>query len=405
MSDNKNIHICLVSAQILANLIPILMDKPEKVILISTKTMMKNGLTKRFQDILSKHDIEYDLYEGMPSTNMPDISNYVADTVVDIQEKYADYNLIYNITGGTKLMSQGFTQGFTEIAKVDDQLIYTDTQHGVIEYLGKNKRQPTPLQAVLTITDYFKANGANYKQAFSDNNNFEEKINARKAVTKYMGENAQILQSLIRDLNGLAHGAGKNKQGALQKVSYNEYKLSRPTQYLKKQPQNERQTLLKKLNDKGILKWKNGKNNQEITFVDVEKTLYIAGGWLEEYVYHIAKDTKPDEVKSGVKISWEHSQKTHNELDVVIIHNNRLLIIECKTSTFGGQLKEKDSGILYKIDSLGEDLKGLYGKVWLVSAQNTKDNMRDRAKDRQIKIIETDGLKNLRKDILDWMAG
>jgi len=98
MSDNKNIHICLVSAQILANLIPVLMDKPEKVILISTKTMMKNGLTKRFQDILQKEKITYDVFEEMPSTNMVDIYNFALETSELIQEKYPDSILTLNAT-------------------------------------------------------------------------------------------------------------------------------------------------------------------------------------------------------------------------------------------------------------------------------------------------------------------
>jgi cell division protein FtsB len=373
------------------------MDKPDKVILVATKTMMDNGMVKRFQDILKTHAIKHQLYEAMPSTNMPDIYEYALTTSENIQNEHSGAELILNATCGTKLMSQGFI----EVMEDDAKIIYTDTQHNKLEYLGKNKKS-IKLKSVLNIEDYFQANGAKYHQSLNDKENFEKDIAARKAITKYIAQNSEILQSLIRNLNGLVHGSVKEK-GALRKINRREYELSRPTQYLKKQPQGERQELLKMLTKNKFIKWKNGEKSKEITFLGINKALYIAGGWLEEYVYHIVKDEKPDHVKSGVKISWMQSTKTHNELDLVAVHNNRMLIIECKTSTFGGLLKEKDANILYKIDSLGEDLKGLYGKVWLVSAQNTKPEMRDRAKDRNIKIIETSNLKNLRQEIKNWM--
>ncbi len=98
----------------------------------------------------------------------------------------------------------------------------------------------------------------------------------------------------------------------------------------------------------------------------------------------------------------DHSRKTHNELDLVLVHNNRMLIIECKTMRFGNN-QQKDSDVLYKIDSLGDDLKGLYGELWLVSAREPSDNMRDRAKDRRINIIAPAELKNFRSRLQQWM--
>jgi len=382
----QKIHICLVSAQILANIIPILMDKPSTVILISTKTMQQNGTVQRFEKILDDHDIEHESYDDMPSTNMSDIYEYAQETSIKIQDQYPEHDLILNTTGGTKLMSQGFI----EVMEEDVTLIYTDTQHNRLEYLGKkNTKTPIDLQNVLDIKTYLKAYGANFKQALSEQETWITDINKRKAVTKYLGNNAEKLSGLISNLNYLANEKALAEDGLLVK----------PTQYLNTTPKGEWSEALKELNKAGILKWKKG---TEITFIDEEKTRYLSGIWLEEYVYHLAKDENPDDLHSGVKISWENSTKTHNELDLVMVHNNRMLIMECKTVKFGKN-KQKDIDILYKIDSLGDSLKGLFGQLWLVNAQIAHTDMRDRAKDRRITIIDPSDLKQLRKKIRDWM--
>ncbi len=379
-------HICLVSAQLLANIIPILMDKPSKVILISTQMMRQNGTVQRFEKILDDHDIEHELYVDMPSTNMPDIYEYAQETSIKIQDQYPDHELILNTTGGTKLMSQGFI----EVMEEDVTLIYTDTQHNRLEYLGtKNTKTPIDLQNVLDIKTYLKAYGANFKQALSEQETWITDINRRKAVTKYLGNNAEKLSGLISNLNYLANEKALTEDGLLVK----------PTQYLNTTPKGEWSEALKELNQANILKWKKG---TEITFIDEEKTRYLSGIWLEEYVYHIAKDENPDDLHSGVKISWENSTKTHNELDLVMVHNNRMLIMECKTVKFGKN-KQKDTDILYKIDSLGDSLKGLYGQLWLVNAQTAHNDMRDRAKDRRITIIDPTHLKQLREKIREWI--
>ena len=382
------IHICLVSQQLLANYIPVLFDKPEMVCLISTVSMEKNGMKARFISMLDRLDIQYTTYDNMPSTDMQSIYEYALETSESIQEKHPNAELILNITGGTKLMSQGFS----EVMNGDAKLIYTDTQHHRLEYIGaKNNKPPRTLPSVLGIQDYLKAYGANYKQSLSDQNDWQEKILQRKNLTKYLGQNAESLSNLIGNINYLVSKA----------LSDNGNEIEKPVQYLNKHPLGDWHIALQKMQQSRLLEWD---KDTEIRFIDVEAARYLGGIWLEEYVYHIAKDEQPQEVSSGVKVSWDHSRKTHNELDLVLVHNNRMLIIECKTMRFGNN-QQKDSDVLYKIDSLGDDLKGLYGELWLVSAREPSDNMRDRAKDRRINIIAPAELKNFRSRLQQWMQG
>jgi hypothetical protein len=379
-----NIHICLISKQLLPNYIPLLMLKPDHVCIVSTALMQNNGMTKRFIKMLKAKEISYETYTDMPSVNMPAIYDYALEVSSNLQENHPNATIILNITGGTKLMSQGFA----EVMSDDARFIYTDTQHNKLEYIPA-KQAPDTLAGVLTIPDYLMANGAYYHHALSEDAEWLATANNRKAVTKYIGQQAEALDSLLGVINYLANSA----------LSEDGKTLEHPEQYLRESPRGIWKTTLQRYHDAALIHW-NG--NKTITFTSAENTRYLGGIWLEEYVYHIAADEKPDDVQSSVKISWEKSSSTHNELDVLLVHNNRMLVIECKTMRFGLQ-QQKDTDVLYKIDSLGDDLGGLYGKIWLVSAREPTKNMLDRAKDRHIDIISPLALKNLRQTIQQWM--
>jgi hypothetical protein len=50
---------------------------------------------------------------------------------------------------------------------------------------------------------------------------------------------------------------------------------------------------------------------------------------------------------------------------VLVVHNNPLLVIECKKLRFG---TAKDSEVIYKLDSITDEMNGLFGSTLLVSA-------------------------------------
>ena len=62
---------------------------------------------------------------------------------------------------------------------------------------------------------------------------------------------------------------------------------------------------------------------------------YVTGGWFEEYTYYLLKriSGQPDShFKLGVVLdSNRDSYFTSNDLDVVMVYNNNLYVIECKS--------------------------------------------------------------------------
>jgi hypothetical protein len=102
-----------------------------------------------------------------------------------------------------------------------------------------------------------------------------------------------------------------------------------------------------------------------------------------------------------VRGRWEGGAE--NEFDVLAVHGNRMLFVECKTLRLGAD-EARDAELLYKLDSLGRLARGLFGVTWLVSAREPTAAMTERAREQRIRIIEAAQLPRLRQHVLDWMA-
>jgi hypothetical protein len=80
-------------------------------------------------------------------------------------------------------------------------------------------------------------------------------------------------------------------------------------------------------------KWiKPSGKNVWILNVDDDLRFFLAGGWLEEYVYFAHKEAGVDEIYFGQKILWEvNGVHGKNEIDVIARRGNVLSFTSCKT--------------------------------------------------------------------------
>lgn len=380
-----NIQICLVSDQLLANYIPVMMYRPDQVHLVSSDFVKGKGLTARFQRMLEQQNFTVIKHDGMPDSDMPSIRAFTQHLAQVIQQQSPDAEITLNITGGNKLMTLGMWEEFGEGV----QVIYTDTQHHCIEHLHEQRTEP--LVSVLDVRRYLQAYGVRYLNALSDQPEWQQGVKGRKAVTKYLAEHADRLGAFIGMINRLAH----NAMG----VESREHFLAAPKQVLRAQPKGIWRSSLLMFQEAGLVTWD---DNQEITFPNVESARYLGGIWLEEFAYLSALEAGAEHVACSVKINWEKSRQTINELDLILVHRNRMLVIECKTLRLGMN-DQKDSDMVYKISDLGDELRGLFGKTWLVSAREPDAVLVERAKSRRLTIIAAADLKSLRSNIRAWM--
>jgi hypothetical protein len=387
-------HLCLVSAELSANLIPIFMDKPALIGLIVSKSMQKNA--ERFDTLLKQQGFSTILFQDAPSAGIDEIITYAEELQQDLAQFCPEYEVILNCTGGTKFMSLGFINAFQDTAT---NIIYTDTANNQIEYLPTQEGDipaPRPLNSVFTIPLYLQVNRVPYLNAMSDNESWRETVQQRRKISHDLAHNAHQLSFLFSTLNLFSSHARDDNNKCL--IPQNQLKKDQ-THYREK-PYASILNWLNRLQQINLIHW--DKENYAVEFTSYDAACYLGGFWLEEYLFDVIEALNPDDVRNGVRIQQTDRCQQTNELDILVVHNNRLLAIECKTLRMGTEYSN-DNEILYKLHSVSDDLRGLYGTTLLVSAQRPSDKVIQRAKCKRIALISPNELPLLAGKIKQWM--
>ncbi|HKJ21689.1 MAG TPA: DUF1887 family CARF protein [Gammaproteobacteria bacterium] len=384
----REIHVCLVSAQLVPNLIPALMRRPEQVHLVVSRLMAETG--RRLQRLLEDRGLDCVVHRDAPDHNVDVLQDYATEVAEQVDQYRGDSAVVLNATGGTKLMAMAFMEVFRDL--LGAHIIYTDTSRAVLEYVAPRSRPQQPFTPVLDVESHLCAQGMTLRRAASDQPEWRERAEHRKALTKHL---AKAVARGGRFLGALNACAGK----ALDRAGNT---LTEPVQHLNASPREPLRSLLKEMQDLELLEWNGGR---EIRFDNVPDTLYLGGHWLEDYAWHVVRDEQPDDVRVGVEGTWEGSPENavRNEFDLLAVHLNRMLVVECKTAEFGRDPR-KDSDILYKLDSLGRSAGGLFGTNFLISARPLTERTRARAKANRIEVLEGKAITRLREAVRAWLS-
>ena len=70
--------------------------------------------------------------------------------------------------------------------------------------------------------------------------------------------------------------------------------------------------------------------------------------------------------------------------------------------TKDGKLADTKNAIAYKLDSLGEDVRGLFGRTWLLSAREPTETLIARARRARIRLVPPTQLQQLRDLVREW---
>jgi hypothetical protein len=389
------VHVGIVSEQTLANLIPILMERPDKVYLACSETMASRGFHRRLKRLLDRQAIGVEIRRGAPDTGLRDIQDYALSLAADIEkEHHGGAEIVLNATGGTKLMSLGFVEVFRGVAR---RIVYTDTSHSRIEVFpdGSGTAHPIEMRDVLDVPEYLAAQGLRYIRARTDDPLFRQQMDSRMAASRYLGR--RIGNRSVQNFVGMIN---RSADEALEKIpGSDEERLAKPRQPLSNEPWGEWKDALAVLARTGLLEWRPGA--EDIVFCDVAAAKFLHGGWLEEYAWHTVNEQRPFDARLGIDASWEGGRHLRNEFDVMAAHGNQLLYIECKTLRFR---EETESDIAYKVDSLGRDARGLFGETWLLSAREYTDVLVERAAQSGIRLLGPGELPHLRGTVRRWMT-
>jgi len=219
-------------------------------------------------------------------------------------------------------------------------------------------------------------------------------VASRKAISTYLEKHAEAIQvqDFIGAINGLANSAlGKQ-------VDTNEAVLREPRQSFRTIPRGKWARALAQMARARLVDWRDG--GCQIHFIDAESALFLRGGWLEEYAWHVVQGEGAWDARCNVEVTAADGPHTRNEFDVLACHGNELLVMECKTLRYQ---EENDNQIAYKIDSLGQQMRGLFGETWLLSAREPTDTLLERARRARIRIVAPAELPGLPSAVRDWM--
>lgn len=369
-------HLILVSAQPIPNLTPMLDEeiKPKKVLMLVSPDMRDRA--QALENIFKPRGIAVQHYV----INDPWDATQISDTVFGILDKFPDGEIALNATGGTKLMSIAAYEAFR---LADAPIYYVHPELDRLLWLSP--KQPShELADRLKLKDYLTAYGAEQVEI----------PDTGQSVTP-------AIQALTKDiLSGIERYADE-----LATINYYALKADNPLLRVEIEQGPQSKPLLWELMERfeqaGVCRI----NGHTLQFPDESSRFIANGGWLEMHTYLICTRLKKEcaiqDVACNITIQRQPAGKTtvKNEIDVGLIHNNRLHLIECKTKRF-----EKDADVLYKLDSLRDLIGGLQGRAMLVSFNTLDKSSRARAKELNIALCCKTELTSLRQHLQSWLA-
>ncbi len=386
----EEIHVCLVSDQLLPNVIAALYRRPVAIHMVISERMEDKA--KTLCRLFGKRGFTYRRHDGAPDTGLPEIINYAARTAATIREQHRQAHIVLNVTGGTKPMAMGFVVAFRDVA---DEVIYIDTAHGCLEYLDRGRPREA-LPNVLDIPTYLEAQGMYYSGALSDHTQHRSQVEARRQLTRFLAGKAGDLGRYRRDMGGNFFSI---MNGLVQRaLDKNGKSLVAPRQEFRHSPKALWREALGRISDHKLVRIT---GDLTLVFKDYDSARYLGGIWLEEYAWLMAREIGFDHQAMGVEGAWAGGVGPTNELDVLAISRNRLLVVECKTLRFLGD-QPKDQDIITKIDSVGRKVGGLFGTPLLLSAQRLSTQARERCQEWRLALREGSELHRLREDLLRW---
>ena len=381
------IHVCLVSDQILANLIPTLMERPDRVVLVASAEMKRRKQDQRLAQVLSEYGIPTDTVDDAPDVSLNAIRGYAEALRDALSESVSSATVTLNATGGTKLMMLGFVEAFRQRGI---RTIYVDTAHRRIEEIGGDE---IGMENVLNVPSYLAAQGIRIDRIDSDDESRLDAIDKRAELTRFIGTNIVKLPAGIKILNGILAKAIEKDPSTRQE------RLARPDFELQNGAWRDFEELLVRGCALGLLEWQRGGRSGR--FANLESARYFSGIWLEEYAWLCGRDSRPFDVRMGVHRTGS-DDKELNEFDLLMAHANQLLYVECKTANYQSQIGKANQDA-YKIDSLSRLTRGLFGATWLLSAIEPPPELLDRARELRIRVLGPYEIQNLGSHIDKWM--
>lgn len=380
-----SIHICLVSQQAAANLLPALDPalKPGKIILVVTAKMQRQAA--HLTAVLKENAIQAELLQLSNEQDFHQTEN----ELLELAARLEGGSVTLNITGGTKLMSVAAQS----VAQVSGwRMFYVDADTDRAIWLGQDKTPPHALQEHLKLRHYLRS----YGFELTSKPNRSQATAAQQQLTQTLVEQVGSLEASISVLNALAQDA-ENRRAL--SVPMNEWQ--RDSRSL--------DVLLRYFDDAGAL----SVQGDRIQFASEAARDFVKGGWLELHaIQAVHQVTGPLGIRDkamGLEVQ-DITTQTRNELDIAFMARNRLFVIECKTARIDRPQGHADraappkaNDTLFKLAENCRRIGGLGTRGMLVSYRKLQEAEMKLAKAMGIEVVAGADIARLPEKLKHWV--
>lgn len=372
------LHLCIATGQNAANFIPLKQLQAQEVWILETPAMKKSGSGANLKLALKPYASLVKCLDFDDST-----PQLVEQAAARLAENSLDgRDVVFHITGGTKLMMLAIHQELSLLNTGSGRYrtLYADTQKQTLVWMEKPLSQE-PMQDVLTLQDALLLNGyrtTNDTRPAKD----QQRAAARSKVSRFMGENAGQLLSFFSVLAKAATFTSETDQFAGR---------------LDSMPWGRGVELLELAVQLGLIQWTKG--SYSIEFKGHDATSFFRGGWLEEFVFLKIQglQLKSDHYAMNVKVEQVNTA-TANEIDAIVVKNNRVLFLECKAGKQVGTVQDA----IYKLSQVKNQIGGALTQGLYISAKPLTELGIGRAKEYRINVLAGNDLSQLSPYLRDW---
>lgn len=373
------IHLCLVSAQAAANLLPTLdkHHKPDAVVLITTASMQsqadnlaavfrENGLQVSAIKLENEHDFEH-----------------MEETLMGFATEHEYDEIFLNLTGGTKLMALA-AQSVADEASW--QKFYVDADTDQITFFGRKSRSKShALSEQLRLRHYLRGYGFDLS---GKSEPFNPNQQQQSLMSKLVPQIGSRRSPPLAKLNWLAQQAEDQQKFDV---------TMEPSQ----QGDPSLEALLQQFSDAGMLEV----SGATIRFPNQAALRFVKGGWLEQHVFQqVASISSELHIRDkAANLEVTDSTGVKNEMDVAFMARNRLFVLECKTARMDKPEAPKANETLFKLAENCRRIGGIATKGMLVSYRKLRDSETKLAKALHIEVVAGQDISRLPEKLKSWV--
>jgi len=390
MNDSRTFLINLVSEQAAPSLIPALATGlgVTDVVLLASQAMTRQA--RRLDRVFQIRKIPCRVWPGaVPAYDAKGMEGLCREVLASIP---AESRVILNATGGTKLMSLAALTAFRDAGR---EVVYVDTQNGLLHFLHDPGLKPENLDPCLSIGDYLVTHGFIIRGRRGSWRSGKA-LPTRKNSTKLLARHCPGLSRFLSLFNSL--GVQSLARHCKDSPWPRSVKLTRQIRRAGRQRE-----LIESFEEEGLV----AVRQDRVEFAGPEEAFYLSGGWLEEHAFVSACESGAQEAAMSVEVDWDTREDygVSNEFDCLAIWNNRMFVIECKTANLaGGKAGGQKAGqMLYKLESLRSKVAGVFGKGAVVTAKRPEPTALSRARANGLEVFGPEEVSDLASAIGAWM--